>query len=102
VEAFLVLSGEEITKLDVCFVGGGFEAPHVAGESEHAGGLEQDGGELNESSVGDGVTAGSSNALDFMESIPKGFNGVGRRPEHGDAGTIALQVVARDGAVGCA
>jgi len=43
-EAFLVFGCEEFTKLDVCFVGGWAEAPHVAGQSEDASGLEQDGG----------------------------------------------------------
>ncbi len=43
-EAFLVFGCEEFTKLDVCFVGSWVEAPHVAGQSEDASGLEQDGG----------------------------------------------------------
>jgi len=44
VEAFLVFGCEEFVKLNVGFVGGWAEAPHVAGQSEDASGLEQDGG----------------------------------------------------------
>jgi len=43
-EAFLVFGCEEFMKLDVCFVGGWVEAPHVTGQSEDASRLEQDGG----------------------------------------------------------
>jgi len=44
VEVFLVFSCEEFMKLDVCFVGSWVEVPHVAGQSEDASGLEQNGG----------------------------------------------------------
>jgi len=64
-----------------------------------AGCFEHEEGKIFDGNVSQGIAASDSNALDFTEAVPQGFDGIVCSPNCCDAGTIDFQLSAGDGAI---
>jgi len=70
-KAFFVCRIEDRLELSKGSGGSGVGEPGVTCMGEHTGGFEEEMGEVDGDGIRDGVSASSSNVLDFMETFPQ-------------------------------
>jgi len=94
-------SCEKCLEFGECLVGGGACVPKVTGHGENPSCFKHQGSEVLDDWICDWIITCSGNLFDFVQALPKCFNGVIWGPQCVDGCTIVFLFGTCDGAISC-